>query len=459
MGSEPNNFVKRIWSQLTCVAVFLLVATSSWSAAADPAPYASAYRAGNGSFAIIGATILTGDGQEIPDGDIVVLNGRITAVGNDVAVPEGIDVIDGRGRWVTPGIIETHSHNGALSTPSMRATDNVNEMSSPITPEVWIGHSLRVDDPSFARAREAGITTMQILPGSTNLIGGRSVIVRNVPAVSVAEMIMPGAPQGIKMACGENPPRTYGNRQEEPQTPMGAMAMLRQSFSDAQAYQLSRRSRSRSEGSAPDLGMETLLDVMNGHLLVNVHCYRSEQMVDFINLSHEFGFQISIFHHAVEAYRIADLLVAEGIGVAGFVEPTGGGSDKFETQGRIAENGAFVTQAGGLFTLHSDYHLLAPNLHSDAGRLMALSNRMGWTMPRAEAIRWLTSNPARLLGIEAETGSLVAGKRGDVVLWSQDPFSIYALPEQVFIDGSVVFDRSEPLPPDSDYALGRYRRE
>lgn len=447
-------------------ASFLLAVSISPANAGEPGvdPYPSTYRPGNGSFAISGATILTGDGREIEHGTIVVRDGRISAVGAaDVAIPAGVPVIDGRGKWVSPGIIDVHSHMGILSTPSIRATATVNEMSAPMTPEVLAEHAIRVDDPSFARAREAGVTTVQVLPGSTNLVGGRSVVLRNVPAVTVEAMKMPGAPQGIKMACGENPARTYGGKGQAPQTPMKSMEMLRSAFLEADQYRRQRTGhRQRGGGDhapARNLQQEALAEVLDGRLRVNIHCYRSEQMAQLVNLSREFGFKISIFHHAVEAYRIADILAAEGIGVAGFVEPSGGGADKFETQGRIAENGAFVTRAGALFAVHSDYHLIVPNLNSDAGRLMALSNRMGWPVSRAEAIGWLTNNPARLLGIDDQTGRLVAGLRGDVVLWNRDPLSIYALPERVFIDGSTVFDRNAPINADSDYASGRYRRE
>lgn len=466
MGSK---LFRRQGIGIVMVAAWLVIGLSTSQAASRIStvdPYASTYKPGNGSFVIEGATILTGTGQEIPNGTIVVRDGRISAIGTDVPIPPGVPVIAGNGKWVTPGIIDVHSHMGALSTPSMRATDNVNEVTSPITAEVRVEHSIRVDDPSFARAREAGVTTVQVLPGSANLIGGRSVILRNVPAVTVDAMKMPGAPQGIKMACGENPARIYGARDQAPQTPMKSMEMLRSAFMAASEYkQRWTAHRRRPAGEAVDEGvprnlqLETLVDVLDGKLRVNIHCYRSEQMAQLIRLSHEFGFKISIFHHAVEAYRIVDTLVAEGIGVAGFVEPSGGGGEKLETQGRIPENGAFVERAGGIFAIHSDYHLILPNLNSDAGRLMALSNRMGWAVSRGEAIRWLTSNPARLLGIEDQTGSLVAGRRGDVILWDRDPLSIYAMPERVFIDGTMVFNRNGPAEPDSDYALGRYKRE
>ena len=451
-------------SAMACALAFTAAAAQTEAAPADP--YPSTYRPGNGSFAIVGAMVLTGEGQEIANATVIVRNGRVAAVGAEVKLPPGVIAIDGRGKWVTPGIIDVHSHMGGLSTPVVAATESpANEVSAPITSEAWVEHSIRTDDPSFARAREAGVTIVQVLPGSANLFGGRSVVLKNVASATVEGMKMPGAPQGLKMACGENPARIYGSMNRAPQTPMESVAMMRSAFLRAIEYQRKwtayrevTAAGKKADEPVRDLQLDTLVGALDGEIRVNIHCYRADQMAQLINLSHEFGFKISIFHHAVEAYRIADLLVREGIGVAGFVYPSGGGGGKLETHGTIPENGAFVTRAGGLFTVHSDYHLILPNLSSDAGRLMALSNRMGWPVSRADAIRWLTLNPATLLGIDKETGSLAVGKAADIVLWNRDPLSIYGLPEQVFIDGAKVFDRALPMPADSDFGLGIYRR-
>lgn len=428
-------------------------------------PYASTYQRGHASFAIVGSRVLTGDGQDIENATVVVQDGRIVAVGKNVTAPAGLPVIDGRSKWVTPGLIDMHSHMGAMSTPATPttgATDVVNEGSAPITAEVWVEHSIRVDDPSFARAREAGVTIVQVLPGSANLIGGRTVILKNVPSATVEGMKMPGAAQGLKMACGENPARIYGRKGRAPGTPMKSMEMYRSAFLQAQDYNRKWKDFAAGRtGEAPrrDLQMDTLAAALDGRIRVNIHCYRSDQMMQMINLSHEMGFRITTFHHAVEAYRIARELVKEGIGVAGFVSPTGGGGEKLETQGTIPEMGAFITHAGGVFAIHSDHELMVPNLASDAGRLMALSNRMGWPVSRGEAMRWLSINPARLLGIDRQTGSLAPGKDADILVWNGDPFSIYSTPEQVFIDGTKLFDRNAPSEPDSDFAIGRYRRQ
>lgn len=466
-GPQVERRVKVAARLLRLAASALLFAAASAVPARPgaPDPYPSTYRAGHASLAIVGAHVLTGEGQDLPEATVLVREGRIAAVGKDVSVPAGVPVIDGRGKWVTPGIVDMHSHMGAMSTPSTTLTELTSEVSAPLTPEVWVEHSIRVDDASFARAREAGVTVVQVLPGSANVIGGRSVILKNVPSATVEGMKLPGAPQGLKMACGENPWRIYGRQGRAPSTPMKALEMMRSAFLQAKdyarkwkAYDAARAAGMRAEEPRTDLAMDTLADALDGRLRVNIHCYRSDQMAQLINLSHEMGFRITTFHHAVEAYRIPRLLVQEGIGVAAFVSPTGGGGEKMETQGAIPENGAFVTHAGGLFAIHSDHQLMVPNLASDAGRLMALSNRMNWPVSRGEAMRWLTINPAKLLGIDRQTGSLAPGKDADILLWNGDPFSIYSTPEQVFVNGAKLFDRNEPSGPDSDFAIGRYRR-
>ena len=471
MGRNRRTFDRlgRVCAALPVVGMAVGVALATMLPAAPvqaQAPYASTYRPANGSFAIIGATILTGDGRQIDEGTIVVVRGRIAAVGAGVAVQAGVPLIDGRGKWVTPGIIDIHSHMGVMSLPRTFGTSGqANETSSPNTAEAWIEHSVRVDDPSFGRAREAGVTAVQLLPGSVNVIGGRSVVLKNVPALTVEDMKMPGAPYGAKMACGENPAFAYGSQGRAPVTSMEAMAIARQAFSDArryrdalQAYRLKQKSGGAGEPPARNLQLETLAGILDGSIRLHVHCYRSDQMAQMIGLSREFGFQIASFQHATDAYRIAPLLAKAGIGVAGWGHFFGP-QHKIEAFNGIPENGAFVERAGGLFAVHSDSEALVQQLNSSAGRLRALSDQMGWPVSRGQAMRWLTFNPAKMLGVEREIGSLVAGKAGDVVLWDKDPFSIYSRAEQVFIDGAKVFDRGDPPPPDSDFGLGLYRRQ
>lgn len=449
---------------LACVAVFSLSGIPAQSASPDvdatgnsAGPFASTYKPRPESVAIINAKILTAAGPVIENGTIVIVGGRIAAVGPGVALPTGIRVVDAKGRWVTPGLIDMHSHIGLSNATG-------NEMSSPISAEAWVEHSLWIDDPSFARARESGITTLQILPGSVNLFGGRTVVLKNVTSATVEGMKFPLAPQGLKMACGENPARTYAAKGMAPQTPMESMAMVRKAFIDAaryrdqwNTYHNSPASRGKIEPPVRDLKLDTIAAALDGKLPIHIHCYTSAGMMQYINLSHEFGFKITAFHHATEAYRIAKILAAERIGIASWGAAIYG--PKQESLGTIQENGAFIERVGGIFALHSDSAANIQHLHSDAGRLMALSNRMNWPVTPDRAIRWLTINPAKLLGVDAYVGSLEVGKNGDVVLWSRDPFSIYSVADVVLIDGVNVFDRSAPGQEDSDFSLGQYRRE
>lgn len=446
------------------LALAISGATMVAHAQAPPA-FASTYAPANGSFAIRAATILTAEGAQLDDASILVLRGRIAAIGRQVAVPDGVMILDGKGKWVTPGIIDMHSHLGVSSAPASGMNQGAhNEQAGPNAAQVYAEHSVRTDDPGFARARESGVTTLQILPGSINVFGGRTAVLRNVPSATVEGMKYPGAPYGLKMACGENPARVYGARQG-PSTPMGDMALARTAFISAQRYRSARRefeaaSKAGKPAAEParDLQLETLAGVLDGSVRVHIHCYRADQMMQMVGLSHEFGFRITAFHHATDAYRIAALLAKEGIGVASWADVTGP-SIKMESWNGIPENGAFVERAGGLFAVHSDSAALIQHLHSKAGRLRALSDRMGWPVSRARAIRWLTLNPAILLGIDHDTGSLAVGKAGDVVLWNADPFSSYSVAQKVFIDGGLVFDRDKPAQPDSDFAVGAYRRD
>ena len=409
--------------------------------------------------AIRGATILTATGQQIDRGVIVFAAGRIVAVGGpDTALPEGVTVIDGAGKWVTPGIIDAHSHLGVYPSPGVSSRADGNESTDPVTANVWAEHSIWPQDPGFNRARAGGVTTVQILPGSANLFGGRSVTLRNVPSVTMQGMKFPGAPYGLKMACGENPKRVYGGKSRSPSTAMGNVAGYRRAWIDAADYGRRwddyRAKIARGEKADPpkrDLGLDTLVGVLRGEILVQNHCYRADEMAVMIDVAREFGYRISMFHHASEAYKIGPLLAREGICFATWADWAG---FKMESFDGIEANAAIAFRAGACTVIHSDDATITQRLNQEAAIAMAAGNRIGLNITEAEAIAWITANPARAMGVEGETGSLVAGKRADVVLWSADPFSIYAQAEQVFIDGALVYDRHDPrYQPRSDFDL------
>ncbi|MGQ0385249.1 MAG: amidohydrolase [Gammaproteobacteria bacterium] len=436
---------------------------------AGPLPYASTYVAPDQGPPVLirNATILTGTGTRIDDGELLFDQGRIVAVGHGLAAPAGATTVDAGGRWVTPGLIDVHSHLGVYPSPGLPAHSDGNEATDPVTAGVWAEHSLWPQDPGFERALEGGVTSMQLLPGSANLIGGRGVTIKNVWARSYQEMKFPGAPQGLKMACGENPKRVYGGRQKLPSTRMGNVAGYRQAFADARDYQEQWKEYeakravfekgAKPDATAPkppkrDLRLETLAAAMQGEILVHNHCYRADEMGIMLDLAKEFGFRISAFHHGVETYKIADRLAAEGVCGALWADWWG---FKLESWDGIQENLAFVDYPpGGCAIVHSDSSEGIQRLNQEAAKAMTRGVRAGLDIPPERAIRWLTSNAAKSLGILDQTGTLEAGKMADVVVWNGSPFSVYALPDLVFIDGVLRHDRARPAAkPRSDFEL------
>ena len=432
-------------------------------ASTNPNPFPSTYRPlPSQPTAIVNASILTGAGQQIERGTVVMADGKITAIGPGIAVPPGATTIDASGRWVTPGIIDIHSHLGVYPSPSVAAHSDGNEITGPNTAEVWSEHSLWPQDPGFNRARAGGVTTMLILPGSANLFGGRSVTVKNVPAVTYQQMKFPGAPYGLKMACGENPKRVYGNRNQTPATRMGNVAGYRTAWINAAEYgrkweQYRQKTRDGKEADPPkrDLELDTLSGVLRGEILIQNHCYRADEMATMIDISKEFGFKIKTFHHASEAYKVADLLAREDICSATWA---GWWGFKMESFDGIEENAPILHQAGACAVIHSDDANIIQRLNQEAAAALSAAQRAGMNITKAEAIRWITLNAAKGMGIDNQTGSLEPGKNADVVIWSADPFSVYAQAQQVFIDGALVYDRRDPrYQPKSDFELGQPR--
>ncbi|HET9275773.1 MAG TPA: amidohydrolase family protein [Gemmatimonadales bacterium] len=409
----------------------------------DRPQYPSTYRRRpNPPVLIRNATILTATGQEIGNGSLLMQDGKIVAVGTAVQAPSGAVVVDGSGKFVTPGIIDTHSHLGVYAAPGTFAESEGNEATNPNTAEVWAEHSIWPHDPQIPLAMAGGVTVMQVLPGSANLIGGRSAIVRLVPARTVQEMKFPDAPYGVKMACGENPRRVYGNR--GPSTRMANMAGYRSAFIQAEQYrQRWDKWRKDRKGDPParDLKMETLAGVLRGEIYVQNHCYRGDEMAQMLDLAREFGFTIRSFHHGVEAYKVADLLARAGTAASVWSD---WGGFKMEAYDQILENLALLTQAGARAILHTDDADGIQRMNQDMAKAYYAGLRAGIPLTRDQAIRWITANPAWALGIERWTGTLEPGKMADVVLWSADPFSVYAKAEKVWNEGWLAFDRLDP---------------
>ena len=422
-------------------------------------PYPSTYVRYPGVPTVIRhATVFDGEGRQINDGTVVFADGVIQTVGGpELASPAGALEIDGTGKFVTPGIIDVHSHLGDYPSPGTPSLSDGNEATSPTRPEVWAEHSVWPQDPGFSRALgNGGVTTLQVLPGSANLFGGRSVVLKNVPARTTQGMKFPGAPYGLKMACGENPKRNYGAKGNMPQTRMGNIALTRATWIKAQAYKRKWDKYAAKGGDMPDrdLAMDTLKGVLDGKILVHNHCYRADEMANMIDMSHEFRYKINTFHHAVESYKVADLLAREGICSAMWADWFG---FKMESYDAIQENIPLVHNAGACAIVHSDDPNGIQRLNQEAAKALADGKRMGIpNLSEAVAWGWLSRNPAKALGILDKTGTLAAGKMADVVLWNGDPFSDYTRPERVWIDGALMYDANDPKRrPVSDFELGQ----
>ena len=363
----------------------------------------------------------------------------------DFILRNGI-IIEAKGRWITPGIIDIHSHMGVYPSPSLRSNSDGNESTDPVTPHVWAEHSFWTQDTQIPLALKGGVTTFHVLPGSANLFGGRGVTLKNIWSKSVQGMKFPDAPYTLKMACGENPKRVYGSSRQ-PATRMGSVAGYREAWIKAKEYQNDSKSR--------DLKLDTLKGVLDGEILIQNHCYRGEEMLVMMDIAKEFDYKITTFHHAVEAYKIADELAKENICVAMWADWWGFKHEAFDM---VWENVAIVDQANGAkgcAIVHSDSGIDIQRLNQEAAKAMAAGNRAGYDIPKKRAIQWITLNAAKGLGIEDKVGSIEPGKMADIVVWDNDPFSVYAKTDLVLVDGIIRYDSQDPTTPvPTDFELG-----
>ena len=423
-------------------------------------PYPSTYVVpDNKTFAILHANILTGDGAELLNTDLLISDGKIAAQGTNLDLDDSVLRIDATGKWVTPGLIDVHSHMGVYSAPGTDNHSDGNEMTSPVTAQVWAEHSVWPGDPQFEKALAGGVTTVQILPGSGNLIGGRGVTLKNIPSTTVQGMKFPGAPYSLKMACGENPKRVYGSRNTLPSTRMGNMAGYRAAWIEAADYKKSwddyiSDSAAGKDVDAParNLRLETLEGVLDGDIRIHNHCYKADEMAQMIDMSKEFGYEIAAFHHAVEAYKAAPLLAENGICGVMWADWWGFKQEAFDM---VRENIALVDYAQACAVIHSDDPIQIQRLNQEIAKAMSAGNRMGLDISPAKAFRWGTYNAAKSLGLEDQIGSIAPGKNADIVLWTQHPLSIYSHASKVWIDGALRFDRNDAtVQPTSDFNLG-----
>ena len=450
---------------LACIALFGCEDMGSKStlievSLPDKNPYPSTYSpSASVPLALLGANVLTGDGAELLDVDVWVADGKIVAIGADLEIPEGVARVAVDGRWLTPGLIDVHSHMGVYSAPGTANHNDGNEMTSPVTPQVWAEHSVWPQDPQFEKALAGGVTTLQILPGSSNLIGGRGVTLKNVRSLTVQGMKFPGAPYSLKMACGENPKGYYGSLNQLPSTRMGNMAGYRAAWIEATEYKRGWDNYvaavSAGEEFDPpgrDLRLETLVGALEGDIRIHNHCYMVDEMAQMIDMSKEFGYEIAAFHHAVEGYKAAPMLAEANICAVMWADWWGFKQEAFDM---VRENLALVDYMQACAVIHSDDPIHVQRLNQEVAKAMSAGNRMGLDISPGRAIRWATLNAAKSLGLDDQIGSLAPGKNADIVLWSQHPLSVYSLAQQVWIDGHLRFDRGNAsVQPTSDFNLG-----
>jgi imidazolonepropionase-like amidohydrolase len=390
--------------------------------------------------AITNATILTASHGTIERGTIVIRDGKIAAVGADVRVPAGAQVIDGTGKFVTPGIIDAHSHS---------ASEAINEGTQSITAEVRIEDVLRQDAINLYRALAGGVTTINVLHGSANTIGGQNAVLKLRWGLPVDSLRFAAAPPGIKFALGENvrqSNRTFapGQPRRYPTTRMGVEALLRDAFSRAQAYrrewqahEAARKARRRGEPEPVpprrDLELDALVEVLEGTRLVHCHSYRADEILMMLRVAKDFGFRVASFQHVLEGYKVADELAAAGSGASTFADNW---AYKWEAYDAIPHNAALMAERGVRVSINSDSDERARRLYQEAAKAMHYGGAS-----EEEALRMITLNAAWQLGVDDRVGSIDVGKDADIAIFNGHPFAPASRVEMTLVDGRVFFDR------------------
>ena len=364
--------------------------------------------------------------------DLLVRDGHIAAIGKGLSAPAGAVVIDAAGRHVTPGLIDAHAH-----TAVSRGT---NEFAHSVTAEVRVADVVDATDISLYRQLAGGVTSSHLLHGSANAIGGQNQVIKLRWGQDAEALKFEGAKPGIKFALGENVKRANFPATETdpryPTTRMGVEQVMRDAFLAAKAY---REQRKADPNTRRDLQMDTLVELLEKKRVIHIHSYRADEILMFVALAQEFGLEVATFQHVLEAYKVAPEIASLGAGASGFSDWWG---YKVEVQDAIPYNGAMTQKAGVLTSFNSDSDELARRLNTEAAKALRYGGK-AWGMSEAEALKFVTINPAKQLRVDGRVGSLEVGKDADFVIWSAHPLSSAAKAEQTWIDGRRYFDRSE----------------
>jgi imidazolonepropionase-like amidohydrolase len=415
------------------MGLFFLSAMMIANAAGQPTP-SSTKATAHKEVLIKNAVVMTVTHGNIQNGSVYIKDGKIAGVGANLKVPQGATVIDAGGKYLTPGIIDSHSH--------IALDDDVNEATSPVTPQMMMIDAFDYQDKAIYRGLAGGVTTSLLLHGSANMIGGQAIVIKHKYGAGRDAMLFPGAPRSIKFASGENPKRVYGSKEQLPSTRMGNFAVQREALVQAQDYMRewdeyeAKIKRSDKEAKQPkrDLKLEALAEVLRGKLLVQIHCYRADELLTEMEIAKQFGYKVRAFHHALEAYKVADKLAANDVAIATFADWWG---FKNEAWDAIPWNAVMSMRKGVRVAIKSDSDDFARRLNQEAAKTM----RYGGATEE-EALKMITLNPAWIIGVEDQVGSIEVGKDADLVIWDGYPLSSYGVPEKVLIDGDVYFDRS-----------------
>lgn len=450
-GSSRHRSGHRSSLVALALLVAALIAGPMLAASGDPSGWMNETPEQPDHVLVRGATIWTsGPDGILENADLLVERGTIRAIGQGLEAPEGAVVIEAAGKHLTPGLIDAHSHAAILG--------GVNESTNIVTAEVRIGDVIDSESIQIYRQLAGGVTTINLLHGSSNAIGGQNAVIKLRWGATPDELLFAEAPQGVKFALGENPKQSNFTPDEPryPQTRLGVEQVIRQAFLAARDYRAAQEAHATASSAGPerrgrraapetpprvpprrDLQLEAIVEMLDGTRLIHSHSYRADEILMLLRLTEEFGTKVASLQHVLEGYKVADEIAAHGAGASTFSDWW---AYKYEVVDAIPHNGAILWDRGVVTSFNSDSSELARRLNLEAAKAVRYGG-----VPEDEALKFVTLNPAIQLGIQDLVGSLEVGKHADFTLWNGHPLSTYTLCEQTWVDGRRYFDRAHDL--------------